>query len=236
MCTTQIRPAWSHGQSQYGLDDMLPDFRVIAISVVATIMIMMLGFGLFAALRIANQASAKLLARGETPLARVFPETAPAPPRVQTSIPPLEVRADPRARHPNRGIGDAGQNLARNRGASRRSPGGARCGSGRFGRALEHPRSADKSGGRERDRLDLCRNRSAGRRDRKQACRYRPCGRAPIVAQHATAARRPGCAADDHKQRFAKAGDHECCSAREAGCPHRTSSQAPRATSGARAR
>jgi hypothetical protein len=61
---------------------MLPNLRFIAGSVVATVAMMMFGFGLFAAFRLANQSSVVLARTGDVPPPQVFaqgPEEEPSP-------------------------------------------------------------------------------------------------------------------------------------------------------------
>ena len=62
---------------------MLPDFRFIALSVVASIVIVVAGFGLFAALRVANQSSAQFWPGGKTAFARDFSEIPEASRRLE---------------------------------------------------------------------------------------------------------------------------------------------------------
>src|SRR5580693_3359461 len=74
---------------------MLPNLRFIAGSVVATVAMMMFGFGLFAAFRLANQSSVVLARTGDVPVPPLFaqgpeeqpPSIAPPSPAADTPTP-----------------------------------------------------------------------------------------------------------------------------------------------------
>ncbi|HXW24065.1 MAG TPA: hypothetical protein VEK73_04910 [Xanthobacteraceae bacterium] len=76
---------------------MLPNFRFIAASVVASLAVMMFGFGLFAAFRLANQSSVVLARTGDLPAPPVFAQGREEEPAVAPSLEPVETAATPEA-------------------------------------------------------------------------------------------------------------------------------------------